>query len=152
MYVTGVSIQPNHQFGAEALPKPKIRIPKRSANASNHNGNNTNGHVNLDESLFARSGNSYITTRAIIEDSHSRLERNYSYIEAMKEDLPYAKATITNTNAPCKRTDTNRIHNGSRIEVGKPPMSLPCSSPSTSSSTSSASSTLSQKQRSPTVI
>lgn len=128
----------------ESLPRAKIRIPRKSAkyNSNSHN----KGHNGLDESLFVRNGNDYLTTREIIEDAHTlRLERNYSYIEAMKEDMPQVLGI------PTKKGDIVS-QNGNKVELGKPPLSIPSSSPSASSSTSSASSTMSQKQRTPNVI
>lgn len=149
-YGNHISTNPSMVSGVmitESLPRAKIRIPKKSAKNNNniHSNGHTNGHHGLDESLFVRNGNDYLTTRSIIEDAHTlRLERNYSYIEAMKEDLPQVLST------PTKKSDI-MTQNGNKVELGKPPLSIPSSSPSACSSTSSASSTMSQKQRTPTV-
>ena len=152
--ISGTIISTNNH--GDTPPKAKIRIPKKHAS--------NKPLVNLDENLFARNGNNYLTTKAIIDESASqRIERNYSYIEAMKEDVPQAYAIpINNLSNPHnsitksgvnKKSDTlphnyNSINRPNNIGT-KPPVSIPFTalSPSTSSSSSSASSTLSHKQR-----
>lgn len=143
--------------------KPKIRIQKKNAN--------NKPLVNLqDENLFTRNvyGNNYVTTKSIIDEATSqRLERNYSYIEAIKEDLPYntkeklKDLNVSNRNnmSNKKKCETLPINGYSNQYQGflfmdknsnkKPPLSIPStsSSPSTSSPSSTTSSTLSQKQR-----
>lgn len=136
------------------LPKPKIRIHKKQHQ-------NNMPLVNLDENLFARNGNNFVTTKSIIDEANSqKIERNYSYIEAMKEDIPFQVSKPSKVNRKgdtlpnslnVNRMDFPMSKNGfpcSGDTKWKPPLSIPSSSPTISSPASSTkSSTASQKNR-----
>ena len=145
--ILGTTIH-NNNNGDNHAPKPKIRIPKKNANKP---------LVNLDENLFSRAPTNYVTTKAIIEESMShKIERNYSYIEAMKEDIPYNTKTVAKNNNKSETLPLNYKNAGNKINnrleltlqpqefidnKKKPPLSLPASSsPSTTSSSSSTTS------------
>jgi hypothetical protein len=151
-----------------SLPKAKIRIQKKS--------HQNKPLVNLNENLFTRNDNNYITTKSIVDES-GKIERNYSYIEAMKEDIPSfhiepQQKPPTTPHKTNKKGDTLPLNNSNKLEYSltnnkghqhgfnlcsetkkKPAMSIPSSSPSMSSPASSTkSSTISHKYRAANVI
>lgn len=151
--ILGATIQSNNN--GEHVPKPKIRIPKKHSNKP---------LINLDENLFSQAPNNYVTTKSILEESMShRIERNYSYIEAMKEDIPYSAKTVAKNHNITNKSETlpqnyKNVGKNNRLELTlqphefinnkkKQPFSLPASSsPSTTSSSSSTTSSNYTKQ------